>query len=276
MTRRAYVLPVTLLLLMVVGMLAASTAQRQIGTAKTVKRQVDAYKEHHAAMGLQSAVQVWLRVQKATTIRSLLGENGHAFDLSFEDGSVISIYLNSGQGSALSNLSTVDTEDVEPAARILAYLNANLPEEAFAARTRAAGPVAIDLSYADLPLVTAAAYAITADAAKADRLANELYSNRGGATRNTLSQAGIDAELDNDERALMYRLITTTTTLWRVHVEVKRGIGSGDVVARYEGLTVLNSNSAGLNTDFNVSGGFLEWEPVPLSQPPGYDPRREP
>ncbi|MFG0306211.1 MAG: hypothetical protein ACF8Q5_08365 [Phycisphaerales bacterium JB040] len=274
--RRAYVLPVVLLLLLVVGMLAASTAQRQISTANTVTRQVDAYKEHHGAMGLQAAVQVWLRVQNAISIPTLLGENGHAFDLTFEDGSVISIYLRSGQGSALSDLTNLDSEDVEPAARILAHLNTNLPEEAYAARTRAVGPVAIDLSYADRHLITAGAFAVTPDPAKSERLANELFANRGGANRNTLSQAGIDAELDNDERSLMYRLFTTTTTLWRVHVEVKRGVGSGEVVARYEGLTVLNSNTSGVSTDFNVSGGFLEWGPVPLSQTPAHNPLRAP
>lgn len=266
---RGYILVITLLLLTVVGLLAASTAQRQVSSALTVKRQIDSYREHHGAMGLQSAVQMWLRVQKATSIAGLLGPDGHAFDLEFADGSTISVYLNSGQGTALVNLSSVDSEQVIAAARIVQQLNTTLPNVSFKAVTRNVGPVAIDLAHADEAVVRAAAGAVTTDVNKAELLASALMQNRGGATRNTLSQAGVDAELSNEERATLYNLITTTTTLWRVHLEVRRGLGRGDVVARYEGLTVLNTQGAGIDKDFTVSGGFLEWTAVPLNQGPG-------
>lgn len=266
---RGYILVVTLLLLTVVGMLAASTAQRQVSSSLTVKRQIDSYREHHGAMGLQSAVQMWLRVQKATSIIGLLGDNGHAFDLEFADGSTISIYLHSGQGTALSNLASADSETVTAAARVIQNLNSQLPNAEFRRVTRNVGPVAIDLGNADEAVLQAAAYAVTDDLNKAELLASSLLQNRVGATRNTLSQAAVDADISNDERTQLYNLVTTTTTLWRVHLEVRRGLGSGDVVARYEGLTVLNSQGAGIDTDFTVSGGFLEWAAVPLDQGPG-------
>ncbi|MFT5424436.1 MAG: Tfp pilus assembly protein PilX [Phycisphaerales bacterium] len=266
---RGYILVVTLLLLMVVGLLAASTAQRQVSSSLTVKRQIDSYREHHGAMGLQSAVQMWLRVQKATSITGLLGPEGHAFDLEFADGSTISVYLNSGQGTALSNLASVDSEIVVSAARIIQDLNTRLPNAGFQSVTRNVGPVAIDLAHADEAVVRAATTAVTDDVGKADLLASALLQNRGGATRNTLSQAGMDAELSAEERTTLYNLITTTTTLWRVHLEVRRGAGRGEVVARYEGMTVLNTRGAGIDKDFTVSGGFLEWAAVPMDQGPG-------
>jgi len=266
---RGYILAITLLLLIVVGMLAATTAQRQVASSLTVKRQIDSYREHHGAMGLQSAVQMWLRVQKATSIVGLLGEDGHAFDLEFADGSTISVYLNSGQGTALTNLSSVDSDLVIAAARVVQELNSRLPNAGFNAVTRNVGPVAVDLRHAEEVVLRAAASAATDDVNKAELLVSALLQNRAGATRNTLSQAAVDAELSNDERSTLYNLITTTTTLWRVHLEVRRGLGRGDVVARYEGLTVLNTRGAGLDKDFTVSGGFLEWTAVPLEQGPG-------
>ena len=99
--RRAFVLPLVFLLSLVVALGLTLIVERNTMKANNVSRQVRAYREHHAAKGIQESVSAWLNLQNARTVTDALGENGHALDMVLPDRSVVKVYLKDGQGTIL-------------------------------------------------------------------------------------------------------------------------------------------------------------------------------
>lgn len=264
--RRAFVMPMVLLALIVVGLSVGLAMTRFGAETRVVARQVRAYHEHHAGLGLQEAIGAWLRQQNGRQITEAIDPlDGHAMDIQLQDGSIVSVYLHDGQGTALGDLSALPPEQVNEGGVILKNLVSDLRADEYLAATRSVGPSAVSIATASEPVVRAVATAIAGD--DGDELADELLRTRaraGKVTRQDITTATTTLGLSNDQRTAALRLFTTDVQIWAVVVELRGGSGldRGRLLSRYGGLARLRVSTARRGQTSNPAdfGSFLTWK----------------
>lgn len=263
---RGFVMPMVLLALVVVGLGVGVAMTRFAAETKVVARQLRAYHEHHAGMGLQEAIGAWMKQQNGRDISDAIDPlTGHAMDIELADGSVVSVFLRDGQGAALADLTALPGAQVQEAGVILGNLVASVRPEELARLTRSVGPAPVSIRTAPEPVVRAVAGAIAGD--NADALANELLRIRaraGEVTRQDITAAVSAAGLNNKQRTDALRLFATDVELWAVIVELRggRGLDRGRLLSRYGGLARLRVSSGrrgGAGTPGEL-GSFLTWK----------------
>ncbi len=267
-SRRAFVMPMVILALVVVGLGIGVAMTRFASETRVVARQLRAYQEHHSGMGLQEAIGAWLKQQTGRAIPDLIDPaTGHAMDIELADGSVVSVYLRDGQGAALADLSALPASEVDEAGLVLRQLAASVRPEAYDRLTRSVGPAAVSVNSAPDEVIRAVAGAVTPD--RAEDLANEIIRARaraGSVTRQDITAAVSGAGLGSEQRLAALRLFATDIELWAIIVELRggRGLDRGRLLSRYGGLArlrvtsnVRRGQSAGNAADF---GSFLTWK----------------
>ena len=269
--RRAFVLPIVVLLTIVVAAITAVGLSRLSNQTNTVARQLNAYQMHHAARGVADAVRPWLVQQTAADIWDRLGEAGHAMDLELSDGSVVRVSIHDGQTALLADLDALSSSaDINQAGRALRELNRLVTEADFRRYTRPVGPIAVSAVGAPEPVLRAAVLAEIGDLDRADAVVRELQRLRRERSRigradlaSAINQIGGDAE----ERAAVQRAITTDPSLWWVRAEIRR---DGRTIETFGGYFQARSASR-----FNSSPGrFLAWTALTdagPAAPPGVD-----
>lgn len=264
--RRAFVMPMVILALVVVSLGVGVSLTRFAAETKVVERQVRAYHEHHAGMGLQEAIGAWMKQQNGRDISDAIDPlTGHAMDIELADGSVVSVFLKDGQGTALADLSAIPADQVEEAGIILKNLAASVKAEDFVRYTRSVGPSGVSINTAPEPVLRAIAQAIAGN--EAETLVTELIrirSRAGKVTRQDITTAVNAAGLTNDQRVAALRLFSTDVELWAVVVELRggRSFDRGRLLSRYGGLARLRVTSARRGNTSNLSelGSFLTWK----------------
>lgn len=278
-TRKAFALPMVILLLLVSGMTISVALRRHTAQSFVVERQLRSYQEHHGARGLQETIAAWLQAIKGREIVDVIGERGHALDLILADGSTVSIFLQDGQGQALSNLNALTGQSLEEAGDLLAHLVSMTSPKQYETLIRSVGPMAISPTTADEMVLLAAMRAATDSSTTADRLVDGILDLRRGDRRVTrtdfttvMTQAGVTSQ----ERAAVQRMLAFDSELWWVIVEITAGRGqrSGRLVSRYGGLALLRSSSRSSTSFANrPPTPFLTWQDMgvgPDAQlPPG-------
>lgn len=264
-TSRGFVMPLVLLLSVVVGLMLAMAVERNVAKALNAGRQVRAYREHHAAKGLQEAISAWLNQQNARSITEVLGTGGHVFDLNLPDRSVIKVYLKDGQGTILDPTAAA-SEDYEDALAIQQRLRLLCQDvrQPWEHLQRPLGPFQVSVNEAD-PLVLQAVaehYLGIDDGAILVARILEARADKDTLERQDLLSAAAELDLENDVRNALINMLTTTPELWFVTVELHTGGASGmRLAARYGGLVPLrsatSSNSGGA---WEQPGVFLTWE----------------
>lgn len=270
---RGFVMPMVLLALVVVGLGVGVAMSRFAAETRIVERQLRAYHEHHAGMGLQEAIGAWLKQQTGRAIPELIDPvTGHAMDIELADGSVVSVFLRDGQGSALADLSALPPNQIEEAGVILRNLVTGLRAEEFRRMTRSVGPSAISVNTAPEPVLQAVARAIAGD--KGEDLTNEILRARarGTVTRQDITTAVTSINLSNEQRVQALRLFATDIELWAIIVELRggRGMDRGRLMSRYGGLARLRVGSAnrrgGAATSNSADiGSFLTWKDLGIT-----------
>ena len=265
--RRAFVMPLVLLALVVVGLGVGVSMSRFAAETRVVERQLRAYHEHHAGMGLQEAIGAWLKQQTGRAIADVIDPlTGHAMDIELADGSIVSVYLRDGQGTALADLSDLPSNQVDEAGVILRNLATTMSASDYLRFTRSVGPSSISVNAATEPVIRAVAMAITND--RAEDLANEIIRTRarsGTVTRQDINTAVGAAGLTNEQRTQALRLFATDVELWAIIVELKGGSGldRGKLLSRYGGLARLRVGATGRRgaaaTNPAELGSFLTW-----------------
>lgn len=256
--RRGYILVVVLLLTLVVGLMAGVGLKRQAAQSLTVARQADAYRDHHATKGMQEAIGAWVRTMSRTNVADALGDNGHAFDIQLPDGSVIAIHVFDGQGLALADLGGVPAATQENAGKVLKNLALTVEDYEFDRLVRPGGPSEISVMSAPQEVLRA----VLLTAMPPDRvdvtLTRILEQRRAsdGFQRADLNTIGAEANLTQDERAVLNGLLTFDPELWWVTAVARHSIRG--TTARYGGLVVIRAGRTRTNQD--PSGTFLSWE----------------
>ncbi len=278
--RGGFVMPLVILALVVVGLGVGVSMSRFAAETRVVERQLRAYHEHHAGMGLQEAIGAWLKQQTGRAIADVIDPlTGHAMDIELSDGSVVSVYLRDGQGTALADLSALPAAQVEEAGVILKNLASSLRANEYLRLTRSVGPSAVSVNSASEAVLRAVSTAVAGD--RGEDLANEIIRTRarsGTVTRQDITTAVGAVNLSNEQRIQALRLFATDVELWAIIVELKggRGLDRGKLLSRYGGLARLRVGStgrrgtnAGNATDL---GSFLTWKDLGVDSD-GFDLR---
>lgn len=263
-----YVMVIVLVLVITSGLLIGVALRRQSAQILTVQRQLDAYREHHAAQGLQELVAAWARQYEADDVPSALGEEGLAFEINLADGSDLSVYLEDAQGLALSDLSSLSGTELELAGKLLLELGGIVGERDFDRYTRPVGSPGISVQSAPEPVLRAAVYAAVPEQAQRDALLSRLENIRGGSRgvrRTDLGTALSGAGVTGDARTDALDILTAEAVSWRVLIEQTR---DRRVTARYEGVTRLRTGSGpGQSPGQTSAGMFLSWRELDPTGP---------
>jgi type II secretory pathway component PulK len=247
--RRAIALPVILLLVLVAGIVISMMMERHVAQALSVQRELQQYSFHHSSKGAQEAIEAWLRYSGASrNMAEALDTDGHAFDLTLEDGSAISVSLFDGQDGVLIELAGLGTANRETARAIIEELQSRAG--AGAARfVRREGPMQISANSAP-PEVLAAAINAATEGEGTDNLVSEILHAREGEPLTQVSLADVftQANVSPEIRPKLQTVLTAQPTLWRVIAETKPS-GSvyipGQRQRKFRGLVVLTGNVSG-------------------------------
>ncbi|MEM9372158.1 MAG: hypothetical protein AAGA55_00815 [Planctomycetota bacterium] len=259
-----FVMPMVLLATVVVGMGVGVAMTRFAAQTKVVARQARAYNEHHAGRGLQEAIGAWLRQQNGRNIGDAIDpDSGHAMDIELKDGSVVSVYLRDGQGTALADLGSVPSNRIEEAGLVIKNLSDSVSTREYLRLTRSVGPSAISINSAPEAVVRAVAEAV--GGADGEAFADELLRIRARGreiTRQDITSSIGAAGLSKEQRTAALRMMSTDISLWAVIVELRGGAGlqRGRLLSRYGGLARLRVGTT-RNSTSNPSelGSFLTW-----------------
>ncbi|MEQ9206032.1 MAG: hypothetical protein RLN78_01555 [Phycisphaerales bacterium] len=262
---RGFVMPMVILLMVAVGLTMSLSLKRLSTQQLVVNRQVNSYYEHHSGRGLQEAIGAWLRQQNGRELDEVLeADTGKAMDITLSDGSTVSIYLFDAQGGLLSDLSSVESSQVDEVGLALKNLSESVNEVQYLDMTRPFGPSAISIHTAPVEVIRATAMAIAGD--RGLRLADDIMLQRASGermTRQLLVETATRAGVDSEQRAAVLRRFATDVQVWGVLVEIRggRGLSNGRLLARYGGVTRIRSNT-GRTASSNAMeiGAFYTWK----------------
>jgi len=256
----AFALPIVLVLVVVVGLMSAIMLERQSAQRHTTQRQLGWYQEHHARLGLQEAIEAWIKaLPSSLDLGAVLPPDGHFLDLKLRGGNLAVVSLLERQNAVLIDLAAVGTVSFDDAAAVIQSCDAVFGPDGPPDGYRSVGPVALSAHTASPELIEVAAQAITQDAAIAKAFASSLIADReangGRSSANAIGYAIADASAEPDVRSRLSRMFTVRPTLYYATVEL-RSSTVGPAAARYGGYFVISNRSS---TDRTA---FLTWENI--------------
>jgi hypothetical protein len=269
--RRGFALPIVLVLALVTGILAAVVLERQSYQRRAVTRQLTSYQDTHFERGVREVVSQWTDTLVGQPIEKLLDEDGHALDIERPDGSVVSIYLFDGQGTALSEPAGLVEQETLDAAGVLERLREVVGRrrllESGSEFVRPVGPARVCAASAPREVLEAiASYA--KGGKNGSRFADSVMESRRDeeVSEADLNTAFSAADLSVEERNIAKRLLVVSPELWNTVVDVyhpREGL-----MARYGGRFLLQSggNANWKNTTVVSLGKFLSWEALPIEE----------
>lgn len=277
-TRRAFVLPVVILAMLVVAITSAVMLQRGFAVTGTVNRQIASYRVQHAVRGLQEGVEAWLSQQRARTIAESLDDDGLALTLEPGDGTRVGLYFFDGQGTARADGLAV-AEDIRPDVDAIAEEVRRLYGPDGERRyLREAGPYAVSINSAEPELLVAMANVLAPEEQAAD-LADalvRLLDLRGAETlgQEAITQVMNRVGISGAERTRVIRMLTPQPVLWEAIIVV-RGDGvrlPPTEITRYRSLVLVESSSSSGGA-FEQPSPFLIWEEMRREDPRYENPR---
>ncbi|MBX3358180.1 MAG: hypothetical protein KF745_07110 [Phycisphaeraceae bacterium] len=255
-SRRAFALPLVMLLALLCGITAAILLELQSSARLAVDNQVRVYRRHHTSLGIRELVADWIR-STAGDIPKSLDDDGRAFDL--EAGSAnYTVYLTDAQGTALRDPTARGGSGgniVREVARLLTDADSG-GEPLF----RTAGPPAISVNSAPRQVLEAVATAAGAPR-RAVPFANEIMQKRVDRrlVATDLADAARDAGLTNEQTGRILSMLTVTPELYRIEVRATRR-GSSTEQSLQGGLVQFPPTSSSPGASSVV---IISWEDLP-------------
>lgn len=258
--RRAFALPLVVLLTVIAGIILAAMLERFGGQAVFAQRQLEQYRDHHIARGLQEAMQAWVNSIDTQTqsLKASLGERGKAFDLEL-DGQRISVYLEDGQGTALAEFAGLSSDEMKSAAETLEQLRRQAGRDA-RQLIRREGPLAVSVKSADERVLAAIARACC-DSGRATRVTSELVRARNDEefTVATMAEAFTKAAVEGEERVKLMQMLVAEPTLYRGVVEAPRS-GGGMIRYTFNVLIPSGANRARMSGGVTRPMAIMDWQ----------------
>lgn len=258
---RAFALPMVLVLVVVVGLMSAIMLERQSAQRLTVQRQLRWYSEHHARLGLQEAIEAWIKsLPSGLELGDALPASGHFLDLELPGGEVAVVTLVERQNAVLVDLAAVEKVLQDDAAAIVQACAAVFGEAGPPDGYRTVGPASLSTHTASPELLEVAAQAVTGDPGVARAFAASIVadraSNGGRSGPNAIGYAITDSSADPDLRAQLSRMFTVRPSLYYATVELRTS-RTGGAQARYGGYF-----SVGNRAGSSDRTAFLTWENI--------------
>lgn len=214
MTRRAFVMPVVILLTLGASFAIAVAFERHSAQRLMVQRQIVEYRRHHDMLGAQTIIRLWLSKQTPADLARKAARTEPAHRFSLPGGLRITIYLEDGQGTAKVDLTEEQPPDRQAWFQELLYrLPENRPD-----LIRRTGPAEISVNAAPREVLAALR---EGDRELADVLmAARLRASLSATTfRQALEKAGVGAE----EVGTISQRVVFEPTIWKLTVEAEEG-----------------------------------------------------
>lgn len=234
--RRGFVFMAVLLLIVVATLVLAAAMQRSSVYAAITERQLDGYRAHHELLGIRDYCENWIRKQdtsrasgKGPTLADFARSRDVAHRFALDDGLVILISVQDGQGSVLRTLGGITNNETR---RWLAGVLQRLPQDQ-PDLTRRGGPHQISLPGAPDEVLRAVA-------GGNESLFDALAGARDEKLKNAadllahLDQKGVEPAVAQT----LSRHLVLEPTLWRLNVEAVHP----DAVRRYTLLLETRNN----------------------------------
>lgn len=264
--KRAFALPLVVILSMVATMVIAVMLERQSQQTLVTIRQLRWTQDRHLESGVREVVGAWV---KGATRRlgEIAREGGHALDLTMDDGRTFRLEIEDAQGSILSVFDGVPANEQELASQL--YDTIVLRTGDFATLeewTRNVGPVAVSAATAPEAVLAAVAsihlgQGQAAAMARDIVLARENRDSSGGPQ--WLRRILNDYVSDLEDRRELQRLLVADPSLWRILVSVFDG--RGRLLSMYEAVVHVDGRELRQRADsgdFTPLGPFLLWRRV--------------
>ncbi|XVJ58777.1 MAG: hypothetical protein HEQ23_04995 [Tepidisphaera sp.] len=255
MKRRAFIMPLVLMLTMVLTLTAAFVLQRQGSQSMIQRRHMAQYESHHTTRGVADVIEAWLTGGgRYKSFRDRIDGDGKILDITVPDGlsvksqgsDVLRISVKDAQGTLLSDFSGLTGQSFLDSKAALDALKEEAPTN-WRSFTRTLGPTQVSLAEAKREVLSAIVQGITGSIHDGQEFVRSVMQLReqGPIDAQMLNQAVIDAGLPPEQQAQLNRMITSETTFWTLRVDVLRN--GSLLVGRYEGylLTTGPSRSAG-------------------------------
>lgn len=266
MPRRAFALPLVVILSMVATMVIAVMLERQSQQTLVTVRQLRWTQDRHLESGVREVVGAWVK-GSSRRLGEISKSGGHALDLMMEDGRNFRLDLEDAQGSVLATFDGVPANEAALARNLYDTIAMRAGDpRTLEGWTRLVGPVAV--SAASAPEAVLAAVASTrlgegqaAAMARDIVLARESPDQSGGPQwlRRILSEYVSDLE----DRRELQRLIVAEPSLWRIRVSVFDD--RGRLLSMYEAIVHVDGRELRQRADsgdFTPLGPFLLWRRV--------------
>jgi hypothetical protein len=266
-----FALPMVILLAMVVGVMAAVMLERQSAQRLAVARQVSSYRSHHLGRGVREIISAWLVSITGQPVENMLGPGGLVVTITTPDRQTIRVWMEDGQGSALTELAGLSGDDLATARALRDYLEGLDRGRIDPKWVRSVGPAAISAKSAPEDVVRGLAMVVAEMKVKATSFTRSIRDARedGQITDAEIGMAAEQASFSPEQKTRMLRLLTAKPDLWLVRASVfsaDRPTDPSHEVARYEGRVQLGgAGIAALGSGLMQSlGSFLSWEERPV------------
>jgi hypothetical protein len=286
--RRAFVMPVVILLALVASLTVTVVLNRNSVRTNGVENELRSYVQDHRQRGIREVISTWLQYTGRQSIEDIVTEDGLAFTLDFSGDRTLKVWLFESQTTALVNpsglgpmqpdvsvISLTRQREIASATRLaLQSMNPSY----VASLGRQAGPLAVSAHSAPIEVIEALTMATIGDEAVAEAFARELVRLRDSGneiTRLGLLDLAREAGVSDDEQPKLTSLWTTRPTLWSVRAELTgpEGVIREKTLARYEALVFIpreDSTNALISGSEHSNSWYLEWNR--LDDGVGYTP----
>lgn len=262
--RRAFALPMVILLTLVAMLALGVILQRTGASSASINLQVRNYRQHHRNAGMQELVDRWL-ITIHGSMRDQIESDGQAFSLEYPGGIRTNVSVSDGQGALLDDPRGIYGTEAEYNAIAVDTIKRLLgPDRAADAPDyfRKVGPAKISINSAPREVVHAMALAIV-PGREGERIAAELLSRRD---RALLSQADIRSialsqGAPAQEASAFDLMFTAEPTVWFVEAVT---ISRGNILDHSGGLIEILSDAGGASTTgLGSRSRFLTWDDIP-------------
>lgn len=263
--RRAFALPLVVLVSLVAALLVGFSLDRGLTQAYSVNRQVDRYATHHFSKGVEVLIDSFARSVSGRQMSEVLDESGLAMNVLTDQGVGLRVSFFDAQDTFLEVFDGFGRDDRMMGEGELARLVEGVGVDAVREHTRKFGPLAVSVnSSSELVLRAALDAALLGD--NVDRVLNSLLQARRSAsngvsmTRDELQLALESAGVEPRMRARVERVVTAQPIVWKFVVEPDVPASSaGGTNIRYEGLAIIAPPNAdkGVNVP-KGSGSVME------------------
>lgn len=208
-SRRAYALPLVMLLLLTATLSISVALQRQAAQQRLISRMVGEYRRHHDMFGVQSIVLLWLGPKSASELTAMAADPAVDYDFAIPSGSRVQVFVEDGQGAALRDLGAVPEAQRGFYAGVLSRLPLDNPEA-----SRGGGPHPISVNAAPWNVLAAL---VPEDG---DRLADRIVRAResGPIDRAEFSRELRFVGVSDEVLRSLIQIVVFDPELWRLRI----------------------------------------------------------